>query len=113
MLIALTAALFTIAAIAVVAVVLLAIDLYKAISHVESHTRQLGAATAALAELLSMTLLLTKMTSERVVELESEWYIDNADPDDDEEDTDEDGFDPDDDEPPKPVGMCGGRWKYQ
>jgi hypothetical protein len=105
MLIALTAALFTIAAIAVVAVVLLAIDLYKAISHVESHTRQLGAATAALAELLSMTLLLTKMTSERVVELESEWCIDDADIDDEDDD--------EIDEPMEPWERDPEAWKHQ
>jgi hypothetical protein len=102
-----TAALFALAAIAFAVGVWLARDLYRAIARVDEHTRELGAAVAALAQLQSSTVLLTQKVSERVVELESEWYIDTEIDDDSDEDDEEI------DEPTTPYERPANWWKQQ
>jgi 1,2-phenylacetyl-CoA epoxidase PaaB subunit len=100
-----TAALFTIAAIAFAVALWLALHLYRDIARVDEHTRELGAAVAVLAQLQSSTLAMVRKVDERVEEMDSVWCVD------DDDDSDED--DEEIDEPTTPYERPANWWKNQ
>jgi hypothetical protein len=104
----LTAALFALAAIAFAVALWLARDLYRLAVAAQKREMKFGEILAAMALLHSSTAKLTNAVSERIVELESEWYIDTEIDDDDSDEDDEEI-----DEPTTPYERPANWWKQQ